>query len=102
MQVRIHAAGAIFLKLLRRSSPVEPSIDNRQGAGSIPAASTKSLLRHGAEAAREAHNLQVIGSSPIAATNLGYGTAWGGRLVCTEDSQQGSIPWYSTKKFGSL
>lgn len=48
----------------------EHALDKREvGFSSDP--SGTSLLRCGAEAAREAHNLQAIGSSPITATISG-------------------------------
>ena len=34
---------------------------------------------------------------PLPGFFMGPGTAWGGRFPCKEDSQQGSIPWGSTK-----
>lgn len=54
------------------SSGLEHSADNREVASSSDAPWTN-LLRIGAEAAREAHNLQAIGSSPISATNFSNG-----------------------------
>lgn len=33
---------------------------------------------------------------------MGNGSAWGGRLACTEDTQKGSIPLFSTNLFSKI
>ncbi len=54
----------------RLISMAESSLDKRVTSVRLTQPEPKFLLRRGAEAARKAHNLQVNGSSPFAATNF--------------------------------
>ena len=51
--------------------------------------------RLGGETATNGRRVGICGSS--ASKDLGRRTTWGGRLLCKQDSQVGSIPTRSTK-----
>ena len=85
---------------LPQGSPDERSADNRQGDGSIPSAATRfysgqvELAHHDGLICRSS---RVRFPGPLPSFAWAPGLQWGGRFPCKEDSQQGSMPWGSTK-----